>query len=150
MLMFYTVRIQQRGYPVNFIDPKTLKREKFVGPFGDPGEASQEFKACIGGDTSCYLDERTFNRKLQALRELRKTKQEKDMVRVHPCEGSSLPLFDGEIVAWESENWGTAEIVLPDGSTQHVEIFRSYDGDGFLCMTEADTIRMEKLTGHSK
>jgi len=70
--------------------------------------------------------------------------------KIHSCEGSSLPPLDGRIVEWESENWGTAQVTLPDGSSQIVDVFFSHDGDGFLCMPEQDTIKIEKLTGHSK
>ena len=72
MLAFYTVLLEAEGYPVKYIDTTTLRVKTFHGSFSDPGEASQEFKACIGKENSCYLNEQQFRQKARAIQRLRK------------------------------------------------------------------------------
>ena len=76
-LTFYTVLCDQEGYPVKYVDPQTSRIKTFRGPFDDPGEASQEFQACVGGQESCYLEPAPFQAKARALakRRLRKEQQ---------------------------------------------------------------------------
>jgi 8-oxo-dGTP diphosphatase len=74
-LTFYTVLCDQEGYPVKYLDPTTSRVKTFRGPFDDPGEASQEFQACVGGQESCYLEPAPFQAKAQALAKLRRRKE---------------------------------------------------------------------------
>lgn len=74
-LAFYTVLCEERGYPVKYIDATTWKVKRLKGPFADPGEASQEFKASIGHETSCYLPPQQFQAKARALAALRRSIQ---------------------------------------------------------------------------
>jgi hypothetical protein len=67
MRMFYTVLCDKVGHPVKYLDPETLRVNRFGGKFGDPGEASQEFKACLGGEQSCYLEPAQFMAKARAI-----------------------------------------------------------------------------------
>ena len=72
-LAFYTVLCDRMGYPVKYVDQFTYRVKTLVGPFHDPGEASQEFQARIGGVESCYLDNRAFEMKVRALARLRRS-----------------------------------------------------------------------------
>jgi hypothetical protein len=74
-LAFYTVLCEKKGYPVKYIDPETWKVQRFCGPFADPGEASQEFKARVGHEKSCYLTSEQFQAKARAFSELRRRRQ---------------------------------------------------------------------------
>ncbi len=74
-LTFYTVLCDQEGYPVKYVDPETSRIKTFRGPFDDPGEASQEFQACVGGQESCYLEPAPFQAKARALAKLRLRKE---------------------------------------------------------------------------
>ncbi len=67
-MLFYTVRCDRRGYPVQYIDPETRRVKTFHGPFDDPGEASQEFQISVSasGVELCYLDEAAFQGKARA------------------------------------------------------------------------------------
>ena len=78
-LAFYTVSCCRKGYPVKYIDPETYHVKTFRGPFGDPGQASQEFQisARLGGVELCYLDERQFQGKARALAQLRRAEEKK-------------------------------------------------------------------------
>lgn len=79
-LTFYTVLTDRDGYPVKYIQPADVKNAASYGrvqtfldkehPCGDPGEASQEFKACIGGSDACYLEPAQFRAKVRALHQL--------------------------------------------------------------------------------
>jgi hypothetical protein len=71
-LPFYTVLFDEEGYPVKYIDPDTWGIKRLSGSFSDPGEASQEFTATIGGENSCYLDPSHFQAKARALAKLRR------------------------------------------------------------------------------
>lgn len=71
-LAFYTVLVDRTGYPVKYTDQLTYRVKTLVGPFSDPGEASQEFRSRIGGTDSCYLDNRSFEAKGRALAQLRR------------------------------------------------------------------------------
>ena len=77
-LTFYTVLCDQEGYPVKYVDPATSRVKTFRGPFDDPGEASQEFQACVGGQESCYLEPAQFQAKARALAKLRLRKEQQD------------------------------------------------------------------------
>ncbi len=60
MKLFYTVLLDKAGFPVRYIDPQSLKAERFAPrTFSDPGEASREFKANVAGE-HCYLDQAAF------------------------------------------------------------------------------------------
>jgi hypothetical protein len=72
MLVFYTVLCDKWGYPVKYLDPDSGHVKQFCGPFNDPGEASQEFKASIGPKDGCYLDLKQFQAKARAFAALRK------------------------------------------------------------------------------
>ncbi len=78
MKTFYTVLCDRAGYPVRYIHPDTWRVSRFTGPFGDPGEASQEFKARVGGEQSCYLDEQAFQGKARAIARLRRERKRED------------------------------------------------------------------------
>jgi hypothetical protein len=60
--LFYTVLCDRPSYPVRYINRQTCHTGYFTGPFRDPGAASQEFQACVGGTTwDChYLDEQQW------------------------------------------------------------------------------------------
>jgi hypothetical protein len=73
--IFYTVLLDQEGFPVKYLDPITYRRKTFSGSFNDPGEASQEFQVRIGRDASCYLDNKRFPAKARALAALRRAKK---------------------------------------------------------------------------
>lgn len=75
MLTFYTVLCEKPGYPVKYIDPASLRVRRFGSRFDDPGEASQEFKACVGGAKSCYLEPTQFQAKARALAQLRQARR---------------------------------------------------------------------------
>ena len=70
-VVWYTVLCDHTGYPVKYLDVLTWRVQTFPGPFGDPGEASQEFKACVGGQSSEYLTPRRFEATVQELLRLR-------------------------------------------------------------------------------
>lgn len=74
MKMFYTVLCDKPGYPVKYIDPQTWRVKRFGNTFGDPGEASQEFQAGVGGEQSWYLEPAQFQAKARAIAELRREK----------------------------------------------------------------------------
>jgi hypothetical protein len=73
-LIFYTVLLDQAGFPVKYVDRVTYRIKRLTGPFQDPGEASQEFKARIGSHASCYLEPRQFRAKAVALAKLRRAR----------------------------------------------------------------------------
>lgn len=75
MLAFYTVLCDQPGYPVKYIDPHTWQVRRLGRRFGDPGEASQEFQACVGGGQSCYLEPMLFQAKARAIAQLRRSRR---------------------------------------------------------------------------
>lgn len=80
-LTFYTVLCEEdgaAGYPVKYIKPQEPHNpasyygrvQTFTIPkrtFDDPGEASQEFKACVGGQNACYLPPAQFRQKVKKL-----------------------------------------------------------------------------------
>ena len=63
---FYTVQCSQDGFPVRYLHPVDGLLG-FLGPFGDPGEASQEFLACVVGpqNDASYLEEAAFEAKVR-------------------------------------------------------------------------------------
>lgn len=75
-LTFYTVLVEQDGFPVKYCAPRdaqglaygrvqTFRRKP---PFADPGEASGEFQAWLGErGVPYYLDQRTFRAKVKKL-----------------------------------------------------------------------------------
>jgi hypothetical protein len=63
--MLYTVKKTRRSWCVRYIEANQVK--VFNGSFGDPGEASQEFQACIGGEDSEYLEPRDFNARVKQI-----------------------------------------------------------------------------------
>lgn len=69
-LTFYTV-LDRPGFPVKFCAPEDYRIQTFRGPFGGPGDASQEFKLTQTHET-CYLPEKSFAAKAKALAELRR------------------------------------------------------------------------------
>ena len=69
-LTFYTVRTHLKGYPVSYLDPQDSTEKEFTGPFGDPGEASQEFQNHVGREKCCYLQPGQFTRKVNAIRDM--------------------------------------------------------------------------------
>lgn len=82
-LTFYTpVQTPKKGWKVKWIDPVThevntfVKEVKPVTFFDDPAEAGNEFEACVGGESSCYLDRDTFNGKVAAFKRQRKQLEE--------------------------------------------------------------------------
>src|SRR5438477_10977155 len=78
---FYTVLLDKKGFPVKYCGPTIYKVITFAGPFNDPGEASQEFKASVGGAESCYLEPQQFQTKARALAQLRReAKQEQELL----------------------------------------------------------------------
>jgi hypothetical protein len=93
-LTFYTVRCDKTGYPVKFCAPPIYRVKTFRGPFGDPGEASQEFKACIGGEGSCYLELAHFQAKVRALAQQRGTEMGKFAQYKFPARRTVI-LYDG-------------------------------------------------------
>lgn len=78
MKKFYTVLVHRKGYPVSYLGTDTSTVNELAGPFGDPGEASQEFKARIGGEQSCYLQPAQFTRKVNAIRDMQAKRAEWD------------------------------------------------------------------------
>jgi hypothetical protein len=83
MLVFYTVQTDKEGFPVKYIDRQTYRIKKFTGPFANPGEASQEFKARMGNNEICYLEPRQFRAKAVALAKLRRARaKNKGTIRV--------------------------------------------------------------------
>lgn len=71
-LTFYTVLCDKKGFPVKYCAPENDYRvQRFAGSFDDPGEASQEFQISRT-DEMCYLDEKAFAAKANALAVLRK------------------------------------------------------------------------------
>jgi hypothetical protein len=66
--IFYTILCDRKGYPVRYINRQTCHTGYFTGPFGDPGEASQEFQASVGNTTEChYLAEQQWQATAYAL-----------------------------------------------------------------------------------
>ena len=75
-LVFYTVQCEKSGYPVKYIDPETTRTKTFRGSFGDPGEASQEFKISVSVPYEpIFLDAVQFQGKVRAFAELRRQKK---------------------------------------------------------------------------
>ena len=59
--LFYTVYTDRPGYPVRYLNRGTCHTGWFVGPFRDPGAASQEFQAWAGPTVWCdYLAQEQF------------------------------------------------------------------------------------------
>ena len=83
-LTFYTVATDKPGYPVRWLDPtEQWASKRFTGPFGDPGQASQEFQNSVRpqGHEPCYLDEHAFAHKRNALAKVRKQQnQERELL----------------------------------------------------------------------
>src|SRR5579884_2714392 len=75
MLAFYTVLLEKDGFPVKYIDPETCRIKRYVGPFNDPGEASQDFQAGMARPC-CYLEHKQFTHKARAIARLRRNKNE--------------------------------------------------------------------------
>ena len=79
--IYYTVLTDKEGFPVKYLEPPTYQRKTFAGPFADPGEASQEFKAQMGGDYACYLEPDAFESRARALEARRKgTAEHREMI----------------------------------------------------------------------
>jgi hypothetical protein len=57
--IFYSVRLDLEGFPVQYELPGDPRPRWFAGPFGDPGDASQEFKAAYAsyGYDCEYVDQ---------------------------------------------------------------------------------------------
>lgn len=64
--MLYTVKKMRRSWRVQYIEANQVKT--FNGTFGDPGAASQEFKACVGGEDSQYLEPHAFESKVKQIK----------------------------------------------------------------------------------
>lgn len=75
MLLFYTVRTDRKGYPVQYIDLESRRVKTFGGGFSDPGEASQEFQVSDIAENleCCYLEMATFQGKARAFSRMRKS-----------------------------------------------------------------------------
>ena len=74
--VFYTVWCDKEGFPVKYIDPGTTYVKMFSGPFGDPGEASQEFQISVpSGYEPYYLETAQFQGKVRAFAELCRQKR---------------------------------------------------------------------------
>jgi hypothetical protein len=71
-LAFYTVLLDRDGFPVKYMRPEEYRLQTLHGPHNDPGEASAELKALLPG--AQYLDPVHFERKRQALAQLRREK----------------------------------------------------------------------------
>ena len=89
-VFFYTVLFDKPGYPVTYIDPQTLRVKQFGGTFGDPGEASREFQACIGGEQSWYLEPVRFLAQVSL--------REHPITYVHPDYPSVLEVYVSETI----------------------------------------------------
>lgn len=78
-LTFYTVLVNQKGYPVKYIRPtsdgeRAYSEVQTFAPrsFSDPGEACNEFEASIGTAPRCYLEQSNFKKKVKALRRMKR------------------------------------------------------------------------------
>jgi hypothetical protein len=83
-LVLYTVLLHKEGFPVSYIDQRTWRVRRLTGPFADPGEAAEEFKATIGGEAAYYLAPQPFSLKAAALRKRKreKAKRKRRIARV--------------------------------------------------------------------
>jgi hypothetical protein len=64
--IYYTVITGKRSHLVKYALHPAYEVQLFKGAFGDPGEASQEFKIAIEGEHE-YLTENAFDHKVERL-----------------------------------------------------------------------------------
>src|SRR5579859_2240588 len=74
--VFYTVLLEKDALPVKYVVSPGYYVQTFYGPFGDPGEASQEFQVSIRTvvpSAECsYLEEVDFQEKVRAFAKMRR------------------------------------------------------------------------------